>query len=315
MEGEDDGSIYTVEELERLLGHEYSKGELASIHADMTFETTKNPSSSYSKQILEAELTRARDMQVSDINLGGKMMDEIPVLLGEVVRLSRLVLSDCKIKKLPAERLTGLVNLKLVDLKANALSKFPLCFSLASVQTLLLDHNQIESVAAEDLRPMHQLRVLTLFGNKLKSFPSEITTLPNLVKLDLECNYLKKVEFDSSSFKAAFELALDPNVNTPSGKSPGPNKKAAVSAVAAFFAAAGSNGSKANNKKAPLALTAGTYAASPRPSRTPSPTAKKLKSPPRKKRSSLSDLESPSNENGDDDHDFEAPTPKRRRVK
>lgn len=320
VEGEDDGSIYTVTELEQLLGHEYSKGELQSIHADMTFESTKNPSATYTMQILEAELKRACEMQVSDINFAGKKMDEIPPVLGQITRLTRLVLSDCKIKTLPTERLSALASLKTVDLKANALSHFPVCFSLPSVHTLLLDHNQIESMSADDISPMIQLRVLTMFANKLKSFPREITDLPHLTKLDLECNFIKRLEFDSSSFGVAFELSLDPNVNTPSGKSPKPNKQAAMSAVAAFLAASSSNGTKVG-KKTPLAIAGASHSPPTKKLLPTSPTKRSAPAAARKRKSmSDADVGSPTKAM-DVDHEadisqtHEEPARKKRRLK
>jgi Leucine-rich repeat (LRR) protein len=182
----------------------------------MDFSVSKNPSAVYTPEIITAELTRARDNGISDIDFSTKTIEEMPDLLGMVTKLSRLVLTDCKIKILPKDRLTGLTTLRYIDLTANSLKNFPRCFSLPSVQQLLLDHNQISKVQDEDLGYLTDLHVLTMFGNQLKTFPSIITTMKSMIKLDLECNHIKTLEFDESYFPPSFQLSIDFTVKTPS---------------------------------------------------------------------------------------------------
>lgn len=272
VDGEDDGSIYTVEELEKMLGPEYTRDKLVSIVADMDFAVTKNASGIYDEEIIEAELQRAAKNAVSDIDFSRKEIESIPATLGLVTKLTKLCLNDCRIRVLPTERLKTLTVLRTVELRSNFLTAFPLCFSLPSVETLLLDHNQITSIEEDALLQMEKLRILSLFGNKLKSFPSCVTMMKTLVKLDLECNYIKTIDFDDTNLPSHFQLSIDPTVKTPSTT---PSKRSAKS-----------SGKKSSAKKSPAAA-ANSRASKESPSK--SPTAKRTTAASGKKRKSMSD--------------------------
>jgi Leucine-rich repeat (LRR) protein len=275
VEGEDDGSIYTVEELERMLGPEYTRDKLVSIVADMDFAVTKNASSTYSTDIIAAELKRAADNGISDIDFSRKQIDEIPVSIGLITKLSKLCLNECKIKVLPAERLTSLACLRIVELRGNELDRFPICFSLPSVDTLILDHNRISQVEENDLLHMTKLRVLSMFANKLTSFPSCVTTMKSMEKLDLECNAIKSVDFDSTHFPSHFQLGIDMKVKTPNSKASAPKTRAKPTSPKASSSSVGSP------KRTPT----------PKSPNAKSPTAKKATSASKKKRASLTDAD------------------------
>lgn len=272
VDGEDDGSIYTVEELEKMLGPEFTRDKLVSIVADMDFAVTKNISGVYDHDIIEAELQRAAANSVTDIDFSRKTIDEIPVTLGLVTKLTKLCLNDCRIKVLPAEPLKALTVLRSVELRSNLLPHFPVAFSLPSVEVLLLDHNLIVSIDENALLPMTKLRILSLFGNKLKSFPLCVTTMKTLVKLDLECNYIKTLEFDDTNLPPNFQLSIDPTVKTPSTPGKKTNARGAK---------------KANGVTSPKASPS---KAAPKKSPARSPTAKRTTAA-NKKRKSMSDTD------------------------
>jgi len=286
VDGEDDGSIYTVEELEKMLGPEYTRDKLVSIVTDMDFAVTKSALSVYTGEIVESELQRAAKNAVSDIDFSRKTIDEVPLTLGLVTKLTKLCLNDCRVKVLPAERLTGLTVLRTVELRSNLLPHFPTCFSLPSVDTLLLDHNQIVSIEEGELLPMERLRVLSLFGNKLKSFPACVTTMKSLMKLDLECNYIKSLEFDDTNLPPHFQLSLDPTVRTPSSLGPAtPGKRGGKKATTAKSP----KSPKASSSLAAEAATSPSKAAAPKKSPAKSPTAKRTTAAANKKRKSMND--------------------------
>lgn len=286
MEGEDDGSIYTVEELEKLLGPEFTKDKLVSIHADMEFSVSKNSSSTYTEEILAAELKRAADGGISDIDFSRKLITEIPSSLGLVTKLTKLCLNDCKIKTLPSERLTTLSLLRTVELRGNELDKFPTCFALPSVVTLTLDHNRITKVEENDLLYMTKLRELSMFANKLASFPSAVTTLKALFKLDLECNMIKTLDFDQTHLHPDFDLRIDMKVKTPSNAASTPKKAGRPKPAASPKASSSGTPKKSPGPKSPGPKSPGPKSAGPK-----SPTAKKATSASKKKRKSLSDAD------------------------
>lgn len=231
-----------------MLGSKFSKEKLVSIHIDMDFEVTKNSASTYTDEIMEFELKRAAESGVSVIDFSRKLIESIPMTISTVVPLRKLCLNECKIKNLPgSERLTTLSSLLTVELRGNQFSVFPRCFALPTVESLILDHNAITTVPEDDLLGMTGLRTLSMFANKLKSFPACVTTMHSLQKLDLECNYIKALDFDQASLPGGFQLSIDPMVKTPStGGLSGTPKGAARKANATPK----SSGSKARSPKA-----------------------------------------------------------------
>jgi hypothetical protein len=243
-----------VEELEKMLGPEYTRDKLVSIVADMDFAVTKNSSSSYTSDIIAVELKRAAENSISDIDFSRKLIDEIPISIGLITKLGKLCLNDCKIKVLPTERLTALTCLRIVELRGNELETFPICFTLPSVDTLLLDHNRIAVVEEGDLLNMRKLRVLSMFANKLKSFPACVTAMKALEKLDLECNYIKTVEFEKSHFPPHFQLSIDFTVKTPStAGTPTKAKGAKKTKTPGSAKASSSSATKQSTAKSPTA--------------------------------------------------------------
>ena len=311
----DDGPVYSVEELEQLLGPEYSKDTIASIQADMEFTVSKNSASTYTQEILDTEFNRAAAMGVSEIDFSRKSIESIPKSLTLVVKLRKLILNDCKIKTLPSERLDSLSALRIVELRANSLTQFPVCFALPGVEHLLLDHNQIVKLEDDVFSNMTNLKVLSMFANKLKTFPASITSVSSLRKLDLACNFIKSVEFDQSSFSDGFDLSLDFAVKTPSSNGSTPGKRAGLpkrgmptpkspSKVAAALAAA-------------AAAAASSTKAAPRSAgpKSPKKAATKLKSPAKKKRKSLTDADLGfRGDTQSDEEDYQAPRPKRAKA-
>lgn len=299
VDGEDDGGIYSVEELERMLGPEFTKEKLVSIHTDMDFAVSKNSASTYTSDILEFELKRAAENGVSDIDFSRKFIEEIPMMISTVIKLRKLTLNECKIKTLPADRLTSLTALRAVELRGNALSKFPRCFALPGVESLVLDHNTIVEVPEDDLLGMTSLTTLTMFGNKLKSFPAAVTTMHKLRKLDLECNYIKTIGFQQADFPPAFQLSLDPMVKSGPGGTPKARKSigSPKSGSAAKARTPKAKGSDPTSPTAPKAK-----------SKTPA-----SKSAKRKSTDANLDLDD-FNFDEDDDADFQAPSAKRSKI-
>lgn len=288
---EDNLTVYTVEELEKMLGPEYSKDTLVSIVADMEFTVAKNPASTYTQEILEAEFKRASDTGVSEIDFSRKLIESIPRSLSSVVKLRKLILNDCKIKTLPTEKYDSLTFLRIVELRGNNLDAFPSCFALPSVEIMFLDHNQIVDVPVDALEHMTGLKSLSMFANKLKTFKANVSALSSLRKLDLACNYIKTLDFDDTSLAAGFDLSIDPSVKTPSSTGTTPGKR--------------------TPKRTMTPKTPGSPKARALPKSPRSPKAASAKSPTKKKRPSLSEALGMTPNADSDDEEYEAPKAKR----
>lgn len=286
-------TVYTVDELEKMLGPEYSKDALVSIVADMEFTVAKNPASTYTLEILESEFKRAADTGVSEIDFSRKQIESIPRSLSYVVKLRKLLLNDCKLTSLPTEKFDTLTFLRIVELRGNSLTAFPSCFALPSVEIMFLDHNQIVDVPVDALEHMTGLKSLSMFANKLKTFKANVSAISSLRKLDLACNFIKTLDFDDSSFSAGFDLSIDPSVKTPSSNGSTPGKR--------------------TPKRTMTPKTPGSPKARAPPRSPRSPKATSAKSPLKKKRPSLSEAlgMAATMADSDDDENYEAPKAKR----
>lgn len=286
-----------------MLGPEYTKENLVAIVADMEFTVSQNPASTYTTDILEAEFKRASSMVVTEIDFSRKLIDTIPTSLNSIVKLRKLILNDCKIKNLPSEKFADLTSLRIVELKVNNLTKFPVCFALPSVEILLIDHNQIVDVPADAMSALTGLKSLSMFANKLKSFPSHAVLPPTLRKMDLACNFIKTLDFGETSFTPAIDLSIDPNVKTPNGTGATPIKFAPKRAITP----------KTPGSPKPRAAPA----TAPKSPRSPAKLAS-VRSPTKKKRKSLSDADlgfsTSAQAQDSDDEDYKAPRAKRSKI-
>lgn len=87
-------------------------------------------------------------------------------------RLSHLLLADNQLSSMPYQQLTSLRTLKTLDLASNNIvklrdSEHQVQGSLMSVDTLRLDHNQIESLPSKAFQHFHILNRTYLDGNPL----------------------------------------------------------------------------------------------------------------------------------------------------
>lgn len=205
---------WTVEELESFLGKDLTKEKLISLASDMEFDSNKNKETNYTNEIIEKEIEKAIEMKISQLNFSEKVMESFPISISNIATLCSLILKKCSISHIPDLSPDSLPLLKTVILSANKLENFPSGICLPSIEIMDLDHNQILEILVEPLLRMNKLKELKMFGNKLKSVPDQIKTLKMLTKLDLECNYIKKINFGKEDFVLGENmiLLLDPTV-------------------------------------------------------------------------------------------------------
>jgi PTH2 family peptidyl-tRNA hydrolase len=104
-----------------------------------------------------------------ELNFGGNNLEEIPLALGKLVNLTKLVLSDNRIKTIPHDVLA----------------------SLSQLTILSLEHNKIEELPSDFGDIVPQLEQLYLQKNLLRDLPESIANLKNLHTLALNNNKLQ----------------------------------------------------------------------------------------------------------------------------
>lgn len=109
--------------------------------------------------------------------------------------LRHLSLQDNKIDTLPTSSLEGLINLTLLDLSRNRISRVSddAFVSLKNLQTLKLADNNL-TLSRHSFRGLeNSLKNLNLKGTNQKSLPESIRSLKNLAFLDLAQNVLSEL--------------------------------------------------------------------------------------------------------------------------
>lgn len=212
----------TVEQLESLLisfqstkdGQKIAKDILNSID----FQDTMNPSTIYTVEIMEKEIQRAIENEVKELVFNRKSIASIPASIGQLTFVKALSMNNCQLKDLPPE-MSQLKSLQRLDLGNNQLEVFPDCILLKQLEVLNLEHNKIVKITGEQILKLESLKELILFSNQLKAFPKEVVELKHLKKLDIECNYIKKLEFTEKDFQQDnVAFSYDMNIKTANPK-------------------------------------------------------------------------------------------------
>ncbi|XP_072310002.1 leucine-rich repeat-containing G-protein coupled receptor 5-like [Eucyclogobius newberryi] len=119
---------------------------------------------------------------------GAANLTEFPNLSG-TASLESLTITGAKMTSLPPSVCDQLPNLELLDLSYNQLQTLPVFSGCESVQTIDLQHNEIQELEENTFHGLMSLRSLDLSWNKLSSVkPNSFSVLPALTKLDLSSN-------------------------------------------------------------------------------------------------------------------------------
>lgn len=148
-----------------------------------------------------------------DLNLQGKLMDQIdwlPDSIGKLCSLITLDLSDNRIVALP-DTIGGLSSLKKLDLHSNKIAQLPDSVGdLLSLVFLDLSANQLSSLPATFGR-LVRLEELDLSSNHLPSLPDSIGSLISLKKLNVETNDIEEIPHTIGHCSSLKELRADYN--------------------------------------------------------------------------------------------------------
>lgn len=135
------------------------------------------------------------NLKIHNLQLSGCQIQTISPLAfkGLELYLRHLSLQDNKINEIP--NLDGLINLTLLDLSRNRISRVPddVFISLKNLQTLKLADNNI-TLSKNSFRGLeNSLKNLNLKGTNQKSLPDCIQNLKSLAFLDLAQNILSEL--------------------------------------------------------------------------------------------------------------------------
>ena len=139
---------------------------------------------------LLAQLTQVTALELLfDYCYGAPSPPVLPVLPGQLSRLTSLTIDvDC-LEELPVELLAPVPQLTALTLKVNSLEELPveLLAHVPQLTALTLDVNSLEELPVELLAHVPQLTALTLKGDSLEELPVELLApVPQLTTLTLE---------------------------------------------------------------------------------------------------------------------------------
>ncbi|XP_072321920.1 PH domain leucine-rich repeat-containing protein phosphatase 2 [Eucyclogobius newberryi] len=147
--------------------------------------------------------------------VGNNHLERVPDFLDHIP-LESLDLQHNKLSSLPESLFYKALNLKYLNLSANALENIPSCSqseeSLSTLQELYLTRNNLNENCGSVLVGHQNLRVLHIAYNHLLSFPpSKLSKLELLEELNLSGNKLKTIPSTVSSCKKLHTLLAHSN--------------------------------------------------------------------------------------------------------
>lgn len=125
---------------------------------------------------------------VQQVDLCGAELDQLPLELAQMPRLQRLLLRGARVAGF--EALSGLSNLRMLDLSAMQLTAVPAALGgLGSLTQLYLADNGLTTLP-EELARLAALEYLNLDRNRLAALPDALGSLTNLRWIRLNQNEL-----------------------------------------------------------------------------------------------------------------------------
>ena len=171
---------------------------------------------------------------LTSLDVSNNALQALPDALGSLSRLRTLNASRNQLSSLPAA-FGQLTALRICNLSNNLLSDVAHLASCASLETLILDHNSIQSLAPARLgAATPHLAVRSASYNLLTALPVELCGAPLLKRLGLSGNELSDLPFEIIKLKKLTELEIADNPFADASR--GVDVRALLGAV--FFATA-----------------------------------------------------------------------------
>jgi small GTP-binding protein len=160
-------------------------------------------------ELLEV-IDRAAEEGVTELDMRGNWLSELPAEISQLTNLTRLNLSGNELSELPAE-IVQLTNLTELDLSSNQLSKLPPeIVQLTNLTELNLSINQLSELPSKIVL-LTNLTKLDLYGNELSELPAEISQLSNLNEFYLGYNELSELPAEIGQLTNLTRLNLSGN--------------------------------------------------------------------------------------------------------
>ncbi|EGK89151.1 GTPase [Microcoleus vaginatus PCC 9802] len=163
---------------------------------------------------------RAAEEKLTQLDLSGLGLEELPPEIGKCTQLEMLVLAKFdeetmqwvgnKLTKFP-DAVLQLTNLKILNLSHNQITSIPEDLrQLSNLTRLDLSYNQITSIP-EDLGQLSNLILLNLNNNQITSIPEDLGQLSNLILLNLSHNQITSIPEDLGQLSNLTHLYLNNN--------------------------------------------------------------------------------------------------------
>ena len=124
---------------------------------------------------LPPEIHKLKNLKT--LNLAANDLAQLPPQIGELTSLKFLDVAGNELTQLPIE-IDELRSLRMLDVSDNALTQLTLSFANMPLLTrLYLDRNAIDSLGT-NIGKLISLKVLSLWGTRVKSLPAEVKQLP-----------------------------------------------------------------------------------------------------------------------------------------
>ncbi|WP_445248340.1 leucine-rich repeat domain-containing protein [Microcoleus sp. OTE_8_concoct_300] len=163
---------------------------------------------------------RAAEEKLTQLDLSGLDLEELPGEIGKCTQLETLVLGKLdeekrgwvgnKLTEFP-DAVLQLTNLKILNLCCNQITAIPEAIGqLSNLTHLYLNSNHITSIP-EDLGQLSNLTRLDLDRNQITSIPEELGQLSNLTWLDLDRNQITSIPEELGQLSNLTRFDLDRN--------------------------------------------------------------------------------------------------------
>ncbi|MEG4997848.1 leucine-rich repeat domain-containing protein [Microcoleus sp. B4-D4] len=156
-----------------------------------TFQDASYSQSNNTESLTREEATRrigeAAEEKLTELDLSGLSLKELPPEIVKCTHLTRLDLSDNRITSIP-DALGQLLNLTQLQLGYNKITSIPDALGqMSSLTGLFLGDNQITTIP-EVIGKLSNLKELGLPNNQIAEIPKAIRSMKNLEHLDLRGN-------------------------------------------------------------------------------------------------------------------------------
>jgi len=163
---------------------------------------------------------RAAEEKLTELDLAGLELEELPPEIGKCTQLEKLVLGkwDEETRKLVGNKLTEfpdvvfqLTSLKILSIVDNQITVIPEAIGqLSNLTGLYLRNNQI-TVIPEAIGQLSNLTQLYLMSNQITVIPEAIGQLSNLTELQLDSNQITVIPEAIGQLSNLTQLSLDSN--------------------------------------------------------------------------------------------------------